>query len=61
VYSALLSRDCVRQLAVKDLVDTFFDGSEESLRAYLAPRAAAAAAAAGAEVDGEVQLEAALL
>ena len=61
VYSALLSRECVRQLAVKDLVDTFFEGSEESLRAYLEPHAAAAATAAGADGESAAQLEAALL
>ena len=35
VYAPLLSRDVLRRLAVKELVDGFFDGSEEALIAYL--------------------------
>lgn len=62
VYSALLSRDCVRQLAVKDIVDTFFDGSVESLRIYLgAGRAAAAAVGAMHDAEMDPRLDAALL
>jgi Predicted transcriptional regulator len=38
VYSPLLTRDSLRRLAVRQLVDCFFDGSEDSLRAYLEPR-----------------------
>ena len=64
VYSAVLSQDVVRQLAVKDLVDSFFEGREESLRDYLgAPLENGAAAAAGAGPDraAESRLEPALL
>jgi predicted transcriptional regulator len=63
VYSALLTRDCVRRTAVRDLVDTFFDGSEEALRAWLgAATNGAAVAAAAAGRDGiDARLEAALL
>ena len=35
VYAPVLSRDALRKLAVKELVDGFFDSSEESLRRYL--------------------------
>jgi predicted transcriptional regulator len=35
VYSPLLSREVLRRLAVKELVDGFFDGNEELLIAYL--------------------------
>lgn len=35
LYSPLLSRDALRRLAIKDLVDSFFDGSEDKLMAYL--------------------------
>ena len=42
VYSAVLSRDSVRRVALDDLIHCFFDGSEESLRHYLQARAAQA-------------------
>jgi predicted transcriptional regulator len=35
VYSPLLSREVLRKLAVKELVNAFFDGSEEALIEYL--------------------------
>jgi len=35
IYEPKLTRDILRQLAVKDLVDGFFEGSEETLREYL--------------------------
>ena len=35
VYSPVLSREALRRLAVKELVDGFFDGSEEQLLEYL--------------------------
>jgi predicted transcriptional regulator len=35
VYAPLLSQDVLRRLAVKELVDTFFDGSEDDLILYL--------------------------
>jgi predicted transcriptional regulator len=40
-YSAVLSRDSVRRVAIEDLIDCYFDGSEDSLRHYLQARAAA--------------------
>ena len=42
VYSAVLSRDSVLRVAIEDLIDCFFDGSEESLRHYLQARSATA-------------------
>lgn len=35
VYEPVLTQDAVRTLAVRDLVDCLFDGSEESLRDFL--------------------------
>jgi len=35
VYTPLLSREDIRQLAVRELLDTLFDGSKETLVAYL--------------------------
>ena len=40
IYSAVLSRDSVRRVALDDLIHCFFDGSEESLHHYLQTRAA---------------------
>lgn len=34
-YTPLISREDIRQLAVKELLDALFDGSKESLTAYL--------------------------
>jgi predicted transcriptional regulator len=35
VYTPVLTRDAVRLLAVRDLVDTLFDGHEDSLLQFL--------------------------
>ena len=35
VYTPIVGRDLLRRLAVEDLVDTFFEGSEEELRKFL--------------------------
>ena len=35
VYAPVLSRDLLRRVAVKELVDSFFDGSGDKLLAYL--------------------------
>jgi len=62
VYAALLSRDSVRQLAVKDLVDSFFNGSPDLLRDYLGTPAPALPLKADLhETNGEVRLDAVLL
>jgi BlaI family penicillinase repressor len=41
VYQPVLTQDCVRKLAVKDLVDNFFSGSEEDMRRYISRRTSA--------------------
>lgn len=38
VYSAVLSRDSVRRVALEDLIECYFDGSEASLHHYLQER-----------------------
>ncbi len=54
VYAPQESRDALRRVAVRELLDGFFDGSQEELIRFLrqpeaqAPAAVAAAAAAGA-------------
>jgi len=35
VYTPVVGRNLLRRLAVEDLVDTFFDGSEQELLAFL--------------------------
>ncbi|MCC6589180.1 MAG: BlaI/MecI/CopY family transcriptional regulator [Bryobacterales bacterium] len=35
VYAAVLEREHARKLAVKELVETYFSGSEQALRSYL--------------------------
>ena len=35
IYTPLVGRDLLRRLAVQDLVDTFFEGSEQELLAFL--------------------------
>lgn len=52
VYTPQASRDAMRRAAIRELVDGFFDGSEEELARFLAtsmpqPAAAAAAASSG--------------
>jgi predicted transcriptional regulator len=42
-YSPTESRDAVRRAAIKELLDGFFDGSEEQLIAFLRTRARAVA------------------
>jgi predicted transcriptional regulator len=42
VYVPVATRDRLRTFAVKSLVDDFFDGSADDLRAYLAARPRAA-------------------
>jgi BlaI family transcriptional regulator, penicillinase repressor len=48
LYTPLLTQEQVRKLAVKELVDTLFDGSPESLISYLDGRPAAASVSNGA-------------
>ena len=54
VYSPETSRDAMRRAAIRELVDSFFDGSEVELLRFLRdaePRAAAAAAPDRAEEE----------
>jgi predicted transcriptional regulator len=37
VYAPVLSQQTVRKMAVQDLVENLFDGSEQSLRQFLTP------------------------
>ena len=59
LYSAVLPREVVRRLAVKELVDGLFDGSEANLAAVLRGRVEAPPAAATQPSDDD--LETALL
>lgn len=59
VYSPVLSRESLRRLAIRDLVNRLFDGSEEALIFYL--RNGDVRAAARVDAHEEVHLDAALL
>lgn len=67
VYSPILDRDCLRRAAVRELVECFFEGSEQNLAAYLkdgSPMPAATAVAPTVEFDepaGNSRLDPALL
>ena len=52
VYCPQTSRDSLRRVAVRELLDGFFDGSEEELLSFLRSVAAQAAAAAAGVSDG---------
>lgn len=58
-YAPVLSRDGVRSLAVRDLVDCFFGGSQDALVAYL--QNSNGAAPARAEAGAAASIETALL
>ena len=51
VYVPVLSRDVLRRLAVQDLVNRFFEGSEEALVEYLTGEAAVVRGAPASEAD----------
>ena len=59
VYAPVLSRESLRRLAIRDLVERFFDGSEDSLIDYLLH--GAARGNAPPQTEEEVRLDAALL
>ncbi|MCX7604521.1 MAG: BlaI/MecI/CopY family transcriptional regulator [Bryobacteraceae bacterium] len=62
MYRPLVSRDEIRTLAVRELLESLFDGSPQSLIEFLGGPRAAAPAAGPAAQDGDVQpLDAALL
>jgi predicted transcriptional regulator len=52
VYLPKLDREHARRLALKELVDTYFGGSEEALLEYLRPGSASALARSGAATGG---------
>jgi predicted transcriptional regulator len=55
IYRPEASREETRRAAVRELVDTLFDGSEGELMAFLAPpETLANAVAAGAEEDSRI-------
>jgi predicted transcriptional regulator len=58
VYAPVLSRESLRRLAIRDLVDRFFDGSEDSLIEYLRNGASPSIVS---PADEDVRLDAALL
>jgi predicted transcriptional regulator len=59
VYTPVLSRESLRKLAVRQLVDSFFDGSEEALLRYLDTAGLALTMSAASVVDDH--LDASLL
>lgn len=59
VYAPVLRRENLRRLAIRDLVDRFFDGSEDALIEYL--RNSSTPEAVPLQTDEEVHLDAALL
>ena len=59
VYAPVLSKDGLRRLAVRDLVDSFFEGSEDALLAYL--RNIDAPPAAVNQQSAETRIDTALL
>jgi BlaI family penicillinase repressor len=56
-YAPVLSRDGLRRLAIRDLVDSFFEGSEDALLTYLRDRDARPVP----EIAAEVHIDTALL
>ncbi len=50
IYSPQASRDGMRRAAIQELLENFFDGSEEELLRFLRPSEAQASAAAAAAV-----------
>ena len=58
VYAPVLRRENLRRLAIQDLVDRFFDGSEDALVDYLRNRSSPGVPES---MNDEVGLDAALL
>jgi predicted transcriptional regulator len=56
MYSPTTARDEMRRHAIRELLDSFFDGSEEQLLQFLgrAPEKSVAAAAAGGDADTRI-------
>jgi predicted transcriptional regulator len=59
IYAPVLPKTLLRRLAVKELVDSFFNGSEDELVAFLSSQPAEQTTAAASSEDE--QLDAALL
>ena len=51
IYAPKLSRETLRRYAVKELVDAFFDGSDEALLRFLQGQPATRGAASGEGLD----------
>ena len=60
LYAPVASREEMRQVAVRELIEAFFDGNPQDLLAYLQARGVKASAAAGAE-EPDIRLDTALL
>jgi len=60
VYAPCESRDAMRKVAIRELLEGFFDGSEEELLRFLR-RPEAQVAAAGAGAAGEERIDTVLL
>src|SRR5689334_4777348 len=58
-YAPSQSRDALRRAAVRELLDGYFDGSEEELVAFL--RGSVATASAPVVIEHETRIDAALL
>lgn len=56
-YTPQTSRDALRNAAIQDLLDGFFDGSEEELLSFLASRPQQLKAAEAAVVDAHKETE----
>lgn len=61
VYAPVLSRETLRRLAVQELVDAFFSGSEEELVSYLRAQQSEPESEAMAAAAGDAELDTALL
>jgi predicted transcriptional regulator len=59
VYAPQISKDSMRRLALKEFVDSFFDGSTDSLKTYLDEPSADSSEFSS--VMAEAQLDASLL
>ena len=59
VYTPTLSRESLRRLALKEFVDSFFDGSTDSLKDYL--EGAGPAIVEFPDMMGEAQMDTSLL
>ncbi|HYZ85949.1 MAG TPA: BlaI/MecI/CopY family transcriptional regulator [Bryobacteraceae bacterium] len=58
VYTPLMSREALRRLALREFVDSYFDGSEEDLRQYLSEQDFEKPTRKPAEKASEVEIKA---